>query len=340
MEKMNKIKIVVLMGGKSAEREVSLSSGREVVRHLNKNKYDILPVVISKDGLRWELKDLGQLLLCDPLLKKENCENFVSTKENIRIESLPQKAKVVFIAMHGNYGEDGSIQGLLEMAGVPYTGAGVLASALGMNKIMFRKVMQAEKIPMARALVLSKKDNPQVILKEFKFPFVIKPFSQGSSVGITIIKEERQLKDGLKLAFEYGSKIIVEEYLSGVEVTCGVIGNSNPLALPIAEIVSKNEFFDYEAKYTPGKSEEIVPARLTANLAKKVQNLAIKVYNAVDCQGFGRVDMIIRENKIFILEINTIPGLTPNSLLPKEAAAAGISFPQLLDKIINLALEK
>lgn len=337
---MNKIKVAVLMGGMSAEYEVSLASGREVVRYLDKNKYDVLPIVVSTDGLRWELKEPTQLLLFDPLQKKANFEILAPTKENVRIESLPQKAEVVFIAMHGPYGEDGTVQGLLELVGIPYTGAGVLASALGMDKIMFRKMMKAERIPMAKALILTRKDDPKVILEEFKFPFVIKPSSQGSSVGVTIVKNDKQLKDGLKLAFGYGPKIIIEEYLSGIEVTCGVIGNNNPQALPIVEIISKNEFFNYEAKYIPGRSEEIVPARLTSSLTKKIQNLAVKVYKAINCQGFGRIDMIIKQKKLYVLEINTIPGLTSNSLLPKEAVAAGISFSELLDRIINLALEK
>lgn len=338
---MRKVRVIVLMGGKTPEHEVSLVSGREVVRHLNKKRYEVLPVVIARDGQKWQLKSSEQVLLYSPgWSEKNHKKELVSGGESLQLESVSQKADVVFIAMHGPYGEDGTVQGLLELVGIPYTGAGVLASALGMDKIMFRKMMKAEGIPMAKALIFTQKDNPKVILEEFKFPFVIKPSSQGSSVGVTIIKNDKQLKDGLKLAFGYGPKIIVEEYLSGIEVTCGIIGNNNPQALPLVEIVPKKEFFDYEAKYINGKCDEIVPARISKKLKKKVQAIAVNVYQAIGCRGFGRIDMIISKGKPYVLEINTIPGLTPNSLLPKEAVAAGISYPKLLDKLIELALEK
>ncbi len=304
-----KLRVIVLMGGKSPEHEVSVSSGKKVVQSLDPEKFRTIPLVISKKGKGFE-----------------------------KIPDL--KPDVVFIAMHGPFGEDGTVQGLLEMIGIPYTGAGVLASAVGMDKAMFRKVMAGEKIPMGKALLFGKKDKESLIWKTFSPPVVVKPSSQGSSVGVSIVHKKEELGKALAKAFEYGPRVLVEEYLAGTEVSVGVLGNEDPIALPVVEIVPKNEFFDYEAKYESGKCDEIVPARISAELTKKAQETAVRVYKAVGCQGFGRIDMIISNGKPFVLEINTIPGLTPASLLPKEAAAAGISYPELIEKLIALALEK
>ncbi len=298
------------MGGKSPEHEVSVATGKEVVKNFDKNKYEVIPLVIPRNG------KLPFSLL------------------------ITKKPDVVFIAMHGPFGEDGTIQGMLELAGIPYTGAGVLASALGMDKPMFRKVVRAEGIPTPNYLVLKKGDSSQKILKVLGLPVVVKPSSQGSSVGVSIVRQKKDLDKALKKAFSFGPRVIIDEYLWGTEVTCGVLGNENPIALPVVEIIPKREFFDYQAKYNEGMSEEIVPARISKKLTKQVQNLAIRVYKAIDCRGFGRVDMIISKGKPYVLEINTIPGLTPVSLFPKEAAAAGISYPALLDRLIELALER
>lgn len=345
---MKKARVIVLMGGRTPEHGVSLVSGKEVVRHLNKKKYEVLPVVISRDGQRWQLKTPAQILLHSPaaVVKTDHKKRIKGGKELLpQGQRLPlsltgEKPDVVFIAMHGPFGEDGTIQGMLELAGLPYIGAGVLASALGMNKIMFRKIMEKERIPIPEYIVLEKNEEKSKILKKFKFPFVVKPFDQGSSVGVSIVRNKKEFIPALKLAFSYSKKILVEEYLSGIEVSCGVLGNEKPVALPVIEIVPKKEFFDYEAKYDENLRDEIVPARISKRLTKKVQGLAIRVFQAIDCRGFGRVDMIIHKGKPFVLEINTIPGLTPVSLFPKEAAAAGISYSKLLDRIIELALEE
>jgi len=334
-----KIRVIVLMGGKSPEHEVSLVSGREVVKSLDQDKYEILPVVISKDGKRWMLKDVSRFLKSADK-EVSGAKDLTPTKEEINPKAVPQKADVVFIAMHGSFGEDGTIQGLLELAGISYTGAGILASALGMDKIMFRKIMKAEAITTPKYIVLKDKDEKENILKDLKLPVVVKPSSQGSSVGVSIVEERENLKKALQVAFAFGHEVIVDEYLSGTEVTCGVLGNVNPKALPIVEIVPKNKFFDYEAKYTADKSEEIIPARISAQLSREVQKIAVKVYKAIECQGFGRVDMIIHKGKPYVLEINTIPGLTPVSLFPKEAQAAGIKYSDLIERLITLALEK
>lgn len=344
---MIKLRVIVLMGGKSPEHDVSLVTGREVVRHLDKKKYQVLPVVISQDGQRWQLKSTREILLHSPAgVEKTDHKKKIKGGKALLPEgkSLPLElgrgVGVVFIAMHGPYGEDGTIQGMLELTGVPYTGAGVLASSLGMNKILFKKIMAQERIPIPDCLVFEKGESQEKILKKFKYPFVVKPADQGSSVGVSLVHKKNELNPALELAFSFCKKIIVEKYLSGIEVSCGVLGNEEPMALPVIEIIPKREFFDYQAKYDETQCDEIVPARISKQLTKRVQDLAVQVFKAIDCRGFGRVDMIISRDKPYVLEINTIPGLTPVSLFPKEAACAGIAYPRLLDKIIELALEK
>jgi D-alanine-D-alanine ligase len=341
---MRKIKVAVLMGGKTPEHEISLITGREVVRNLNKSKYKVLPVVISRTGERWQSLAPRKLLsLPNPLSMKGTKKDLVSRKEK-QIQGVNQllqdKLNVIFIAMHGPFGEDGTVQGMLELAGIPYTGPGVLASALGMDKIMFKKVLQSQKIPVPKFVVFEKGEpfKRKVLGKP---PYFIKPHNQGSSVGASIAKTKKSLRKALNLAFKYSDLALVEEYIKGTEVTCGVIGNKNPKPLPLVEIVpKKSEFFDYESKYTESGAEEIVPARISARLTKKVQKMALDVYKVIGCRGFSRVDFILRDGKKpIVLEINTIPGLTPMSLVPKAAKAAGISYSQLLDKIISYAIE-
>jgi D-alanine-D-alanine ligase len=297
---MKKIKVAVLMGGKSCEREVSLMSGEGVLRNLDKNKYEVwgIDVPMELDKLKERRPDLA------------------------------------FIIMHGKGGEDGEIQGYLETLEIKYTGSGVMASAIGMNKKFFKWVMEHNNILM-----------PKDVLKA---PCVVKPVCGGSSVGVSIVEEDKQMEKAIKLAKEYDKEIIIEEYVKGMEVTCGVWGNPSTAsqsgrageieALPVVEIIPKNKFFDYESKYTDNGTQEICPARLSDEMTKKVQEIAIKVFKVIDGRGFARVDMMIREGEVYVLDINTLPGMTPNSLLPKEAKAVGYSYSQMLDKIIELAL--
>lgn len=340
---MKKTKIVVLMGGKSAEHEVSIISGTEVVRSLDANKYEVLPVVISKNGARWNLTDKETLLkLNDPLKLKGSFDDvdLCNSKEISGVDSISgETVDVVFIAMHGSFGEDGTIQGMLEMAGILYTGSGVLASAIGMDKEVFRKLMSFHKINIPKYLVLKKGEDYRNIKKLNSSSYFVKPANGGSSVGASLARNSEELKKSINLAFKYGDRILVDEYIKGREFTCAVIGNENPKALPIIEIRPlKGDFFDYKSKYTESGSEEIVPAKISKALTKKIQKIAVDVYKIIGCRGFGRVDFILKNDKIpVVLEINTIPGLTPMSLLPKAANAAGISYPHLLDEIINLA---
>ncbi len=327
-----KLRIMVLMGGKSPEHEVSIISGSEVVKNLDSKKYEVLPVVVSKDGLTWKLTDKKSLLDLDNILSLRGTskEIVLSNTQNISgANSINEKkVDVVFIAMHGPFGEDGTVQGMLDLAGVTYTGAGVLASAIGMDKEMFKKIMDS-------AGIRTPKNST-------KFPCFVKPYNQGSSVGASIARNAKELKKSLALAHKFSHKVLVEEYLEGIELTCSVLGNDKPIALPLVEIIPlKGNFFDYESKYTESGSEEIVPARISKALTEKVQKLAIKVYQTVGCRGFGRVDFILKDNREpVVLEINTIPGLTPMSLLPKAAKAKGMSYSRLLGDIIRYATEK
>lgn len=343
----NKIKVAVLMGGKSPEHEISVLSGQQVVKNLNKKKYEILPVVISKDGTKWQLTSVENILsLKNPIdLKGTKTEITIQNKRDLPEGSISSEKgiDVVFIAMHGPFGEDGTVQGIIEASGIPYTGSGILASSLGMDKAMFRKVMTAEKIAIPKYVVVDKNDKLNYVDKTLgRFPYFVKPLDQGSSVGSSLVKTKRELPKALKLAFGYGDFVLVDKFIKGLEVTCAVIGNDKPVALPVTEIHPlKGEFFDYESKYTESGSEEITPAHISTSLAKKVQKLSVDVYKAIGCRGFGRVDFIIENKKDpIVLEINTIPGLTSESLLPKAAIAAGISYPDLLDKIIKYALNK
>ena len=291
---MSTQKVLVLMGGRSSEYEVSLASGNEILKNINRKKYFPIPLVISKNG--------------------DGLDKIFEIKPN-----------VVFIALHGAYGEDGKIQGLLESLGISYTGSGVLPSAIGMDKILFKKLMLHHNIS------VPKPTN--------KFPCFVKPADQGSSVGTAIAKNKTELNKALNIAKKYSNNLLIEEYLSGMEITCAILGNGNPYTLPLVEIVpKKNNFFDYQSKYTESGADEIVPARISKSLTKKVSDLALQVYKIVGCRGFARVDFILKDGKNpIVLEINTIPGLTPTSLFPKAAKAFGMTYSQLIDNIIKYA---
>lgn len=342
---MRKIKVAVLMGGRSPEYEISLISGREVVRNLPK-KFLPLPVVISRDGRRWlSVPPKNLLSVPNPLTYLGTNKEIVRVNgqvKSVTSERISGEVSVVFIAMHGPFGEDGTIQGMLDLAGIPYTGSGVLASALGMDKPAFRKLMENARIPIPKYVVIKKDEGLRGVYKKLaKLPFFVKPSSQGSSVGASIVKTKNDLKGALKKAFKFGRIALVDEYIKGKELTCAVLGNEKPIALPVIGIVPlKGEFFDYQSKYTESGAEEIVPARISKALTKIIQEISVRVYKAIGARDFARVDFLIKNNKTpVVLEINTIPGLTPMSLLPKAAKAAGISYPELLNNIIKYALE-
>lgn len=337
---MRKLKVAVLMGGRSPEHDISLATGREVVKNLDSKKYKVLPIEVSKNGLSWHLKEKNQFLLDSPAIKSIKYQlSSIKSLETVDYSSIIKNLKVdvVFIAMHGPYGEDGTVQGFLELLGVSYTGSGVLASALGMDKLYSRKLFVQAGLTTPNYVIVKPKDNPNIVWRKFKPPVFVHPNNQGSAVGSSLVKKKKQLKKALVVAQKYSNIALVDEYIKGTEVTCAILGNDSPVALPLVEIVSKKEFFDYEAKYNPDLADEIVPARISKSLTNKAQDAALVAYKTIGCRGFGRVDMIIRGEKVYVLEANTIPGLTPVSLFPKAAKAAGLSYPMLLDRIIKYA---
>lgn len=309
-----KRRIVVLVGGPSSEADISRQSGSEVAKALVSLGHQVFPLELDN--------------------------NLVENLKKIQPE-------VVFVALHGRPGEDGTVQGVLELLGLPYTGSGVLSSALAIDKLISKKIFRAEGLEIADYLVFLEVEwhkEPARLKKEiaeFGYPVVVKPVSQGSSVGVALVKKEEMLSEALARAFTYDQVVIVEEWVDGREIQVGVLGNDEPVALPPIEIISKKEFFDFDAKYTPGLAEEITPAPISSQLSEVAQKVAVKAYQALGCRGFARVDMFLTKNgKFLISEINTIPGLTANSLFPKEAKEAGINFPELCQKLIDLAFEE
>ncbi|AEE14303.1 D-alanine--D-alanine ligase [Thermodesulfobium narugense DSM 14796] len=307
------MKILILCGGTSSEKEVSIWSAENVYKSLINTEYIVEMVDIAT---------LSPYELCQKIL----CENF----------------DLVFPVLHGKPGEDGSIQGFLDTLGIKYIGSGVFSCAITMDKYRYKLICKSLEFPQPDFIAIRTKDSTEVLefVRLKGFPLVVKPNSQGSSVGVSIVNNNNELKDALELGFKYDPIVLVEEFIHGKEITCGVIGNSNVIALPLVEILPKTKFFDYESKYNPQLCDEIVPARLNDNLKDRLQELAIKAYKAFDCKCFGRVDMFVdKYENIYLSEINTIPGLTANSLFTKEVKAAGYSFQEIVKLLVKLALE-
>jgi D-alanine-D-alanine ligase len=338
-----KINVLVLCGGPSNEREVSLKTGMQIAKALPKNKYQLTLAEIAKDG-RWLLRGGAPALLGD---------SNAASAALVPVASNPklQMFDVAFIGMHGRFGEDGKIQALLETIGMPYTGSGVLASALGMNKMRTLEIVgmhgvKTPKLMVLRALPAKKEIAAleQKVARLVGFPCVVKPNESGSSIGISIVRQKEDLLGAIQKAFKEDRIVLVEEYIKGREVTCAVMGNAGEtelVALPPVEIVSAGEFFDYDAKYFSAKTQEICPARLTKTQTAKLQTLARKAHAVIGCDGLSRSDFILTPlGEFYFLEINTIPGLTEASLAPKAAAAHGMPFPKFLDAQIELALAK
>ena len=352
---MSKKKIIigVLFGGKSAEHEVSLQSAKNVIESLDKNKYEVIPIGIDKNG-KWLLSDKSNYLLNsnNPNLIKLNKTNkeislyaqgegsLVSTKGNI---DIVKKIDVAFPVMHGPFGEDGSMQGLLKLAGVPFVGPSVLGSAVGMDKDVMKRLFRDAGIPIGKFLTFFAGDK--ISFKEVKnklgLPVFVKPANLGSSVGINKVKNEKVWKHALEDAFKYDSKIVVEENINGREIECSVLGNEKPVASIPGEIIANQEFYSYDAKYIDQSSVAEIPAKIDKKTIKEVQILAVKAFKVLNCEGMGRVDFFLKKNgEILVNEINTIPGFTQISMYPKMWEKSGLPLPKLLDKLIDLAIER
>jgi D-alanine-D-alanine ligase len=352
-----KINVAVLMGGRTAEHEISVASGKMVAQNLDLARYNVKPITITREG-SWLIPN-GYLTDGAPVaeLLPKYLTHDSAGKELVPLETgaaltrtASEKVNVVFVAMHGPYGEDGTIQGLLEVLDLPYTGSDVEASAISMNKIRCKQLFVHHRIPTPRYVVIEEKDWRERwdthlgrVEKRLGFPCVTKPPRLGSSVGVKIVADRDSLVSAVDVVFRYDTSVLVEEFIPGREITSPVLGNGpgeEPTALPIVEIVPKtSSYFDYKAKYTPGGSDEIAPARLDEKITKKAQRLGARVHQMLGCGGLSRTDMILNGESLYVLETNTIPGLTEVSLFPKAARAMGISFPQLLDHLIDVALE-
>jgi D-alanine-D-alanine ligase len=306
------LRVAALYGGKSSERDVSLASGKQVMQSLDPVRYRVTGYDLRDD--------LPRLVAESPSID------------------------VALIILHGRYGEDGTVQGLLELLGVPYQGSGVLGSALAMNKRLTKFMYRQAGLPVARDWTVSRGRtfSTEDLIVDLGFPLVIKPNQEGSSFGISIAGNKEQLERGLEEALRLDGEVLVEEYLQGMEITCGVLGNTELQALPLVEIIpsEKYTFFDYEAKYKEKASEEICPARLSPELTLRAQEYGLRAHQVLGLRGYSRTDMIVRGEKIILLETNTIPGMTRTSLFPQAAQAAGLTFGALLDRLIELALEK
>ena len=309
---MKKLNLALLSGGISSEREVSLNSGEQVFEALDKEKYEITHY--------------------DP---KTDLEKLVRDANKI---------DAALIILHGPYGEDGTVQGLLELLDIPYQGSGVMGSAVAMNKVATKKLYEKAGVPTPAYIVACRGDviAPGDVEGRIGFPVVVKPAEAGSSVGMSIVKDKDLLRSAMDKAFEHGNTILLEAYIDGVELTAGVVGNETLEALPLIEIVPNKEyeFFDYEAKYTPGKTEEICPGRFDEAITEKAQTYAKMAHQALFCEGYSRTDMMLKGKDVYVLETNTIPGMTATSLLPQAAQVGGMTFTALLDRLIELGIER
>lgn len=343
-------KIAVLFGGKSTEHDVSKVSGTSVLCNLDKSKYDIYPIYISKDGLfyKYNVKEFKILTFDEEINNTELIKNIFDYLKNI---------DVIFPVLHGLYGEDGTVQGLLELLGKPYVGCKVLSSSLCMDKVYTKTILRSCGIEQAKSMYVKKYNNDYIfvdenfnrsiytleeLLKKVKeylmFPVFIKPSNSGSSVGVSRCVNGSTFINCLSEAFKYDGKVLIEEEIVGRELECAVLGNDDPLISDVGEVLTSGDFYSFDSKYKNIESKTIIPALIDNNLKKKLQNIALKAYLACDCKSLSRIDFFIenKTNRIILNEINTMPGFTEISMYPKLIENVGISYSELLDKLIEL----
>src|SRR5579862_3471555 len=334
------------MGGNSAERAISLSTGRQIMAALDPAKYESFALDAGAEGSALPAGRPALSAASVPQHSTLNTQPITSLNLQPLTASPESRPDVVVIALHGKGGEDGTVQGALEVLGIPYTGSGVLASALAMDKVRTNKLLRAEGIPVPYSITLERRKRPTSgeidarIAASFGYPVAVKPVAQGSTIGCSIARGVEQLELAVEAAFAFDSTVMVEEFIQGTEITAGLLGNDEPQVLPLIEIIAKGGFYDYEAKYAPGGSEHVIPARISVRAAERAREYARRCHLALGCRGMSRVDMIVRGGEPVVLEVNTIPGMTPTSLLPDAARAAGIGFAELLDKLIGYALSE
>lgn len=358
---MRKKRVGLIFGGRSGEHEISLLSARGVMGAIDREKYEVIPIGITKEG-RWlasgdPMKALasGELAESNPaaLLAEPSQRGLLRLEEREQEQALRAvkagQIDVAFPILHGPYGEDGTMQGLLELAGLPYVGAGVAASAVGMDKILFKNIMRAHGLPIVPYVAIKRKAwekaPGQVVARveaEIGYDAFVKPANLGSSVGITKAHNQAELRAALDEAARYDRKLLVEKAIDGREIEVSVLGNDAPIASVPGEIVPSNEFYDYAAKYLDGKSELLIPAPIPDETAERVQALAIEAYVAIDCAGMARADFLLdrQSGEVYVNELNTLPGFTPISMYPKLWEASGMPYAELIERLIELALER
>lgn len=350
---MSKLKLGVIFGGMSTENEVSCVSAVSVIKNLNKEKYEIFPIYIDKNGEWFKIVDFEQ--------KEKNGEELENKESICNIAEYLKTLDVVFPVLHGLYGEDGTIQGLFEMLKIPYVGCGMLASSVGMDKVYSKIVFDKAKINQTKYVYIRKcgndyiyiddefnekileiKDILEIIVKKLKFPMFVKPSNSGSSVGISKVKNRVELENAIIEAEKFDKKVLIEEGIIGREVECAVLGNEEVSASCVGEIETADDFYSYDAKYNNQESKTVIPADISDEKSKEIQSLAIKAFKCIDGKGLSRVDFFIEDEteKIYINEINTLPGFTSISMYPKLFEESGIEYPDLLDKLVALAFTK
>jgi D-alanine-D-alanine ligase len=358
-----KIRIGLIFGGRSGEHEVSLASATSVMANLDKDKYEVVPIAITKEG-SWLLGTEPRLLSAaeqdtsvDSALEQTTAVTLTGDprlRRLIPVQSSDEIGNrgaldVIFPVLHGTYGEDGALQGLLEMANVPYVGCGVLGSALGMDKEKMKMIFRAVGLPTVEYLVCRRHEwerSPEVITnaveESFGYPCFVKPVNLGSSVGVGKAHDRHELEHAINVAAEYDHKIIIERGLDCREAECAVLGNEQPIVSVVGEVISSNEFYDYRAKYIDGKSKTVIPADIAQEITAEVRQQAVQAFLALDLNGLARVDFFIEKgtNKVYINEVNTLPGFTEISMYPKLWEASGLPYPELLDRLIELAIER
>lgn len=350
---MKKIKLAVIFGGMSTENEVSIISGTSVIKNINKEKYEIFPIYIDKKGT-WHKYPENQSLMNI----KENISKFIKIEN---VTEYIKKFDVVFPVLHGLYGEDGTIQGMLELLKIPYVGCNVLASSVGMDKAYTKVIFEKANLKQADYIYIIKNDNKYIfvekdfseeilniedivekIVKNITFPMFVKPSNSGSSVGVRKVVSKEELKNAIEYASSFDKKIIIEQGIKGKEVECAVLGNEIVKSSCVGEIIPAEEFYSYDAKYNNSDSKTLIPANISEEISENIQYLAIKAFKAINGAGLARVDFFVEDatQEVYINEINTMPGFTSISMYPKLWEKSGIQYEDLLDRLVQLALER
>lgn len=344
-----RIRLGILFGGKSVEHEVSLRSARNVLAAIDTEKYEPILIGIDTAG-RWQLVPPERLSACERIETDTDTLITLAPGGDGKIISLDAENAVVatldavFPILHGTFGEDGTVQGLLKLAGIPFVGAGVLGSAVGMDKDFMKRLLRDAGIPVSKFVVCQKKNIPtyEGVIRDLGTPFFIKPANAGSSVGVGKVRTEEEYEEAIREAFLYDEKVLIEENVRGREIECAVLGNDEPIASVPGEVIPHQDFYSYEAKYLDADGASIeIPAKLSSEKADEIRAIAIRTFETLCCGGLGRVDVFLKENgEILVNEINTMPGFTSISMYPKLFEASGVSYPDLVDRLISLAFER